>query len=215
MQFVDRHRRGQRIGRRARLHPGGIGPGVVFGAPCHRSGRRCGFGIPRERIGLVQPFTGVREDRELVALPVHDTRHIEFPQPRAIAAHIGPVHIRVPAVEIADHGDGAGIRRPYRETRRAGTQPTTQLLVQPPMGTFAEQVDVLLAQGVHGQYIWSKHSCSIWSGGSGEMVTGFYAPARQLDCALTHTGNKKPCARNSTWARQLRKCSQHAQPVHV
>ena len=52
----------------------------------------------------------------------------------------------VPAVEIAEHRDGLGIRRPHREMRRAAGRMGTEPLVGPEVGALAEVIDILFRQ---------------------------------------------------------------------
>ena len=148
MHLVGGDRCVERIAPAARGHPLGVVPGMACVAPGDRGRRRWRLGAARERVGLLEPFAAARADRELVALAGFDARHLGLPQARTVAARVRRVRAAAPAVEVADHGDGPGVRRPDRETGRTLAQLATQLAVQPAVGSLEKEIDVLFADGL-------------------------------------------------------------------
>ena len=110
-----------------------------------------------ERIGLLAHMSLiVRNDVVLVQRAFADAGNKPFPDTRT-AARQQRMRLRVPAVEIADHGNRAGVRRPNSEVG-ARLPPDrgdvrAQLVVNPVVRAFVEEMEVLLGQqaGVAGR----------------------------------------------------------------
>ena len=147
VDLVDRHRALER-GRLAALgQPLRVGP-FVHRLVDDRRGLGRHLGLERERVGLQPDLAVGREDLVLVVRAAADAGEEQLPDAgRAHRAH--RVDAAVPEVEVADHRDRTGGRRPDAERGpadavdlahvRAETRP--QLL----MATLAEQVHVELA----------------------------------------------------------------------
>ena len=101
-----------------------------------------------EGIGLQQQLAVQRRtDLEFVARPLSDPRDEDLPDAGgAEAPHRVPP--AVPAVEVADHADSLGVRRPDREVDAVGLadshQVRAKLVVNARVLALREQVDVVL-----------------------------------------------------------------------
>src|SRR3569623_1344264 len=145
MHFVDRHRRGEGIHCRRGLklwgelgfieHDGsGVGPHLRL---------KC------QRIGLQRQLLAMwTDDVELVATTGGDAGNEDFPI--AVAAHAHGVRAVVPIIEVADHANALCIRCEHDKgyaahafhRHRMGTELIEKLL----MATFAEQIEIEIAQ---------------------------------------------------------------------
>ena len=104
----------------------------------------------RQRIGLLRhAIAAGADDIELVARAFGDARDEQLPHAGAVAQthRVAP---RVPGVEITDHRDAAGIRRPHGEARAAhavdGHHVGAERMRQLEVPAFAEQVQVDVAE---------------------------------------------------------------------
>ena len=90
-----------------------------------------------------------RANLELVFLAVGQIRDEDFPD---AGRHEQPhrVHAAVPPVEVADHADAIGVRRPHGEVhagRRADRDPVrAELLEDAMVRAFAEQVQIEIGE---------------------------------------------------------------------
>ncbi len=151
MHLVDAHRRRGPLGGLALRDPVVVFP-LVGRAGDDRRRRRRQLGAERHRVGLFVPVPVGAEDPELVAGARADAGHEQLPDAgRAERAHRVPAP--VPAVEVADHADAAGVRGPDRE-RRPLDDPVRRLvrpqvraehLPEPLVPSLADQVQVQLA----------------------------------------------------------------------
>jgi hypothetical protein len=150
MHFVGGHRAIEPgIAAGARRDPAGVAP-FVRGAVVHDRRRlRRRLERARERIGLFQNGAGARPDLELVLLAVGQIRDEDFPDP-ARHEHAHRVDTAVPPVEVADHADAIGVRRPHGEVdagRRADLEAMrSELVERAVMRPFAEQVQIEVGQ---------------------------------------------------------------------
>src|SRR5205085_5457696 len=96
-----------------------------------------------ERIALLQQSAGSRPDLVLVFLSVGQIRDEQLPDAdRREQPH--RVHAAIPPVEVANHTDPLGVRRPYREVHTGGAADADavrpELVERPMMRALAEQV---------------------------------------------------------------------------
>jgi hypothetical protein len=148
VQLVDAHRAGVDVVLGAGGHPGVVGPGVG-GLGDHRAGERRHLGGAGHRVRALDP--DVVGGKHLVLVDaVRDAGHEELPDAVAVeAAHRVP--LAVPAVEVARHADGTGVRRPDGEggagdalvLAHVAAEHLPELLV----AALAEQVQVELGDG--------------------------------------------------------------------
>src|SRR4029453_15915700 len=136
---------GIRLGLRACLEPLLVVPPMLRRVHDRRGVRRH-LGGERERVGL-QLHRPVRlDDLELVALtrlgPLDDGL------PDAGLAEV-PHRARLPVVEVADHRDGASVRRPDRERDTALAPVRAEHVVEPLVPSLAREVEVDLPEDAH------------------------------------------------------------------
>jgi hypothetical protein len=156
VQFVDGHRRIQRILRRTPGHPFAVAPRVVERPDAGGRGRRQ-LGAEGEGVGLVDLVVAMaRADAVLVGLPRRRVAGEALPDAQ-LAARFEQVDLARPAVPVADHADGVGVRRPDREVRASvRAQMAAEALVEARVGAFCEQIAILgteelmLVLNVHG-----------------------------------------------------------------
>ncbi len=164
MDFVDRHRRFERIPRAAGRHPLLVVPGVVEIPDDRRRGRRR-LGVRGERVGLVEPrFRAARAQVVLVLRPRGHAGDEPFPHARG-SVRREAVLARLPGVEVADDLHFFGIRRPDGEQDAVHSllrgQVRAKLLVEAHVRPLAEQVDVVLAQAMGRQPLRFPPSSSL------------------------------------------------------
>ena len=146
MHLVDRNRRVERVRGAPGRHPLAVLPAVLE-RPSARGCLRRHLGVEGERVGLVDLVAvPARDDVKLVAVPARDVGHEAFPDSGAVAARRERMRAPVPAVEFADHGDLPCIRRPHAEIGAAFAQLTPELLVEPPVRAFLEEIDVVVRE---------------------------------------------------------------------
>src|SRR6185295_16269839 len=89
--------------------------------------------------------TACADDIEFVACTREDAWHEQLPDARAVA-QTHWMAARVPGIEIANHRDPSGIRRPHREPRAAyavnGHHIVAEYSGQLEMPPLAEQVEI-------------------------------------------------------------------------
>ena len=146
VDLVDRHRPIEpRVLRRAATHPLRVAPLIVRDVADERRGLRRHLEGHRERIALLQERAAPGPDLVLVFLPVGQIGNEDLPD---AAGREVPhrVDATVPRVEVADHADAFGIRRPDREVhagRRAdGGAVRAELLERAQVRPLAEQVQI-------------------------------------------------------------------------
>src|SRR5262249_44171331 len=150
VHLVDAHRSTQPVPARTPVHPGLIAP--LIGC-CHRHSRR-GTGPPLElasiRVGLDQDLAAVSiADLVFVQLATAQTRDEQLPHPaRPVDAH--RMYTPIPSIEIANHANALGIRRPYAKADTIHAVALFQMgseraprLSQP---TLIEEVQIVAAQ---------------------------------------------------------------------
>ena len=152
VHLVHCHRRVERIGASAPGHPVVIVPHVVQ-RPHARGGAWRRLAAHGERIGLVHPVAVVtRDDVELVLGADRRAGDEAFPDAGLVVAGLQRMGVRVPVVEIADHRRPRGVGRPQREAHALATalaaRVGAEFLVQPGVGTLAEQVDIVFRQAM-------------------------------------------------------------------
>ena len=145
MHLIDRHRSVQRVdvgGRRARV-------GQFCLVDHDRGGAGAELRRERHRIGLQRQLLALRtDDVELVMVASGRAGHEQFPVADAADPHRMPA--RIPEIEITDNADALRIRGEHDEAdaidafelHRMGAE----LVIQPLMGAFAEQIEVEIAQ---------------------------------------------------------------------
>src|SRR5581483_777311 len=140
VHLVDRDRTLERL----RVSPGGeprrVVP-VVRRLEHDRGGARRLLGAKRDGIGLLAPV-----DVVLVALP--RLRAVDGPLPDAgLGDGREGIDAGPPVVEVADHADGARVRRPDGEARAALDEVRAELLPQALVPTRPRQPDIEPAEG--------------------------------------------------------------------
>ncbi len=152
MHFIDRDRRRVGIAAAAlRRIQSASRPAHVEGPRHHRGRGGRAFGRARQRIGPLRQHLAGRRRRFRIcsARPGAQPRHEQLPHPGAVAQPHGMAP-PVPHVEVADHRDAAGIRRPHRKAHArhavdlgdGGAEPFGQI----PMRAFGKQMQVEIAQ---------------------------------------------------------------------
>ena len=150
MHFVDRHRPAQpALLPGPRRHPVRVGPLVVFAVPHDRRGARRRLEVARERVGLQHRVSVGAEHFELVGGALLEPGNERFPV-AGLLQHAHRMRATVPAVEVADDVDAAGVWRPHREVHAAHAlvldDARAQLLERLEVGALAEQVKVEVGQ---------------------------------------------------------------------
>ena len=153
VQLVDRPGCAEGVDAGAPAQPVRIVPAIVE-VPHDRCGARRLLGAKGVGIGLVGHEAGARgADVVLVERAGRHTGHHPFPDSRVVAAGAQRVAVALPAVEIADDRDCAGVRCPHGEARarraaarRGGQQMGAELLVCPEVCALAKEIDVLVGQ---------------------------------------------------------------------
>jgi hypothetical protein len=149
MQFVDRHRRIQRVGLVPIFHPLAVAPRIgVF--PDTRCGLRCCLPVTRIRIALIYGMPGVGCDPIFVARTLRHIGNEAFPDARAIVPRCECVRIRRPVIEIAHDRHAMRIRRPDGEQYSIliphPHAMRAELVVELEMAALTKQIDVVLGQ---------------------------------------------------------------------
>ncbi len=154
MHLVDAHRRGQRNPLTALRHPRRILPRIRTVAH-HRGRARRQFAPKRERIGLLHFIAGIaRDDVVFIEGTGADPGDKARPQTRPVVADLERMGLLAPTVKIADHRHRPGIGCPHGEMhaciRRHAQRMRAELLVEPRMPPFAEEVNILRTEpGIH------------------------------------------------------------------
>ena len=148
MRLVNADRGGAVVAPGAAVHPVAIGPAVARNGLDDRRRFRRMLRAEGHGIGLQDGGAVLRQDLELVGLARLDAGQKHLP-------HAGPdpAHRRappVPGVEIANHRDAPRVGRPDREMHAGDPlmrdRMRAERVPQPPVGAFADQVDVHVAQ---------------------------------------------------------------------
>ena len=145
MDLVDRDRRAQGVQARRR----GARAGQFGLVENDRGGLGTDLGGKRERIGFHRQMLAVRfDDIELVMIADAGLRNEQLPI--ADAAHAHRMTSSVPEIEIADDADALGVRRQHHEGHAVDAverhRMRAELVVDPLMGAFAEQMEIEVAQ---------------------------------------------------------------------
>ncbi len=153
VEFVHGEGRPERIPGVPLLHPLVVAP-VVSEVPDEGGGAGRRLPGKREGIALVAAVAVVTGyDVILVQSAVADAGDEPFPDARAVVTDGELMAVVVPAVEVADHRDPGRVRRPDREERAVrfvdAHEVRAQLLVEPEMVPFLEEVDIMLRQQAH------------------------------------------------------------------
>ena len=118
--------------------------------PHHRGGLRPQLGAGAERVGLERQQRAIGAAQLVLvehALAETGDEDLPDPDPGAAAHRVAPA---VPAVEVADHRDPGGIRRPDREMHAGHAGMLDRMRAQPlpqaPVRALADQVVVEVAQ---------------------------------------------------------------------
>ena len=149
MQLIDRQRCIVPMPGTARLHPGLVLPVEAQGRSDARSGVRRQLGGQGHGVGLERQDRILAENLVFVGLSRLQARHKDFPDTAGVAqAHRMPAP--VPDVEITDHRNPSGIRRPDRKTHAVDAVDLGHLgaetAAQVTMVAFGEQVEIHLAE---------------------------------------------------------------------
>ena len=203
VHLVHAHRLAQRVMPGACGHPLLVSP-LVPGLAHHGRGGGRPLGQRGHGVGLVAPAAVRPADVVLVPRARHHPGHEQLPDAGA-AQRAHRVRAPVPVVEVADHADAAGVRRPDRERGPAGlladvgAEDLPQLLV-PALG---DQVQVDLAQRrqvpvrVVGDGLGQRRAAAARRGvGDRDPVVGDLAHGqRGREDALVHVRQAGTCAR--------------------
>ncbi len=114
MAFVDNHRILVRIESCAFFHPGAVRPFQMRQIRHDGRGSRPKLHLVAVRIRLIEPFAVRSDDEILVHGADADTRNKDLPYADLVPVP-DHVRVRIPAVEVAHHGNASGIRRPDRK----------------------------------------------------------------------------------------------------
>ena len=146
MQLVDRNRSGRHVVGGAMGLPLLVPPRIGIEIDHDRGRVWSQFGSESERVGLLDP---ARTHRRMDGIFVHraDPYMWDEPAPDAgVAVGFEPIFARGPAVEVADHTDRTGTRRPHGKLHSgdAGTsrEMRPELFIRPSVGPLSEQVQV-------------------------------------------------------------------------
>ena len=149
VHLVDRLRCIERVSPALRRHPLAVAPFVVE-RPHDRRRVRRHLAVERDRIGLVDLVATVpRTEVVLVARPVAQLGDEPFPDAgrRAGAKRVAG---GLPAVEVADHRNHRGVRRPYGEDRPVHSvddgRMCAELVGEAEMRALVEEVEVLVGE---------------------------------------------------------------------
>src|ERR1700730_13705913 len=149
MQFVHGLGAVECVPHPAILHPLVIPP-FIGEIPDHRGGPRWNLASERNGVALVDRISLVlRYDVILVQSAGADATQETRPDAGRVGSRFEAMRLRVPTIEIADHGDSSRIRGPDSEVGAlfarlpSGGRMGTQLLIGPEIRAFAEEIDVL------------------------------------------------------------------------
>ncbi len=159
VHLVGRQRRGQRVRRSAAREPVGVRP-LVAGAVEHGGGLRRRLRPEGQRVGL-EPRLPVRAAHgEFVGLPLARPGSDADPDARG-RLRLEWVGTLVPVVPVPDDRHRARVRRPDGEARARAVvveQVGAESLPEPLVASFAEEVEVELAEVAHGAVSSSRSS---------------------------------------------------------
>ncbi len=146
MHLVHRHRGMLPIPGRAPFHPLGVLPGVLRLADHDRGRARPRLELLAVGIGFEQHLAGVPiSDLEAVERSGTKVGDEELPD-AAARTHPHGMTATVPAVEIADHADALGIRRPHGEEHAAHAVHVAVVGAEDPVGmpelAFGEEMEI-------------------------------------------------------------------------
>ena len=115
VNLVDRHGAAPCVGGRTPAYMRVVGPDEIVRARNDGGGGRPHLAGKAERIGFEWNEVALRGDNLVfVGGPFDNARREQLPEP-AVDAFAHGVAAAVPLIEVADHGDAPGLRRPYRE----------------------------------------------------------------------------------------------------
>ena len=196
VHFVHRNRRVPRISLVAQTHPLLVGP-LVIEVPHDRARARRRLVMKPVRVGLVDPVhVKSRTQVVLVDRTLAQAGDEALPHPRMFPRSHG-VGIGVPAIEVADHRDAFGIRRPYREVRTRlavhGNEMRTQLLIQTVVASLIKEVKVQAGQqggtgGFRGRWC---HDRELLTAEKPNKSTTAGAPSFRCSCERACTGRSR------------------------
>ncbi len=145
VQFIDRDRRFHTLQFAAAGHPVLVVPGEGPVVGHHRGGARRQFRGQGDGIGLERQYAVLAEDLVLVGSTDRQARHEQLPD-AAVGAQAHGQPAAVPAVEVADHRDAAGIGGPDREAHALHAVDLAALgakgLAEVAVAAFVEQIEV-------------------------------------------------------------------------
>ena len=144
VHLVDGDGRVEGAARAAFLHPLRIAPFVVE-VPDDRGGPRRRLRVDGERIRLVHPIAALPFDVELVLRALSDPLDESLPD-AGLAARRQGVLVLVPGVPVADHVHHLRVGGPDGELGPARLQMRAQVLIQPEMGAFVEEVEIVVGE---------------------------------------------------------------------
>ena len=143
MHLVDGHRRIVAVVRFPLSHPFCVAP-FIGQIPDHRGSFGGNLSRERERIGLLHCSPAARRHQILVGIAGPGLRDEAFPDPGVARKQgVGP---GVPLVEVPDDRDREGIRRPDGKVGATVANLGSHVFKEMSMGTFVEEVDVLISQ---------------------------------------------------------------------
>ena len=150
MHLVDGYGRVERVPADPALHPGRVAPLVARGIVDDGGGAGEPLGPEAEGIGLQgQEVAFGAYDLVLVKGALADPRDedLPHPHPRVLSHSVPP---SIPQIELPDHRDAAGVRRPDGEARAGDAfelhRVRSELLVEREVAALTEEVEVLLAE---------------------------------------------------------------------
>ena len=149
VQFIDRDRRFHALQFAATGHPVLVMPGEGFVVGHHRGGARRQLRRQGDGVSLEWQHAVLAEDLVLVGSTNRQARHEQLPD-AAVGAQAHGQPAAVPAVEVADHRDAAGIGGPDREAHALHAVDLAALgakgLAEIAVAAFVEQIEVGLPQ---------------------------------------------------------------------
>ncbi len=150
MHLVDGDRRAERLPLQAGLHPIGVAPVEWLQADDAGGRRRRRFLLEADRVGLEarrRPFA--HQKLVFVVGAMLDAGEEDLPHAGFDTLAHG-MAAAVPLVEVADHADAHGVRRPHREGGAGdavdGRQVRAEAIVEAAMAALRQQIDVEVAE---------------------------------------------------------------------
>ncbi len=148
MDFVNRHRRIQRLAMLPAGHPFGVVPGVAVEVDDLRGRARRNFGREAVRVGLLDHVIAAA-DFIFIERALGQAGDEQLPDAAGdVLAH--RVAATIPGIEIADDAHARGVRRPDGEVHPFDAadvaQVCPQLVITLPVPPFVQQVQIIVGE---------------------------------------------------------------------